>query len=208
MKKVKHFIWDYDGTLLDTYPNVVRYLYLALKDFGVEVDKKEIFENLLESLRYSLDYYSKLYSLPKLAERYKFYAANEPNDPVYTFPFVKDVLKQIRENGAYNYIFTNRGDVCLPFLEKCGIKDEFVEIVTSDNPNFVIKPAPDAILYLMKKYGGNQDDTVMIGDRLCDLESAYAAGCKTIHIVTPSIPQSFSCDWRFESYEEMLKLLV
>lgn len=207
MKNIKHFIWDYDGTLLDTYPNVVNYLYLALKDFGIEADKKEIFKNLLESLRYSLDYYSKLYNIPKLAERYHFHAANEANDPVNIFPYVKEVLEQIRKNGAYNYIFTNRSDVCLPFLQKCSIKDEFAEIVTSDSPHFVIKPAPDAILYLMEKYGGTKSDTVMIGDRLCDLESAYAAGCKTIHIVTPSIPQKFDCDWEFESYKDMLSLL-
>lgn len=208
MKNIKHFIWDYDGTLLDTYPNIVRYLYLALKDFGVEVDKREILENLLESLRYSLDHYSKLYNLPNLSERYKFYAANESNDPVSTFPYIKEVLSQIRKNGCYNYIFTNRGDECLSFLERCEIKDEFVEIVTSNNPNFVIKPAPDAILYLMKKYGGNESDTVMVGDRLCDLESAYAAGCKTVHLVTPAVVQSFDCDWRFENYKQMLDLLI
>ena len=87
-------------------------------------------------------------------------------------------------------------------------QEGFVEIVTFDHPSFAVKPAPDAILYLMKKYGGTPDNTVMVGDRLCDLESGYNAGCKTIHLLTPSVPQYLNCDWEIENYKQMLDLLV
>ena len=47
----------------------------------------------------------------------------------------------------------------------------------------------------------------MIGDRACDLESGYRAGCKTLHLLTPSVPQYPACDWRIKNFHEMLELL-
>ena len=72
---------------------------------------------------------------------------------------------------------------------------------------FKIKPAPDSILYLMKKYGGTAEDTVMRGDRMCDLESGYGAECKTMFLVTPLAPIYPKCDWCINNFDEMLELL-
>lgn len=177
MKNIKLFIWDFDGTLLDTYPMITGCLRRALLDFGRDVSQTEILEKMMVNIPYAINYYSELYQLPNLQERYKFYEADEKNAPVKIFPQVKEVLKRINE------------------------------IVTSANPHFVVKPAPDVIFYLMEKYGGTPEDTVMIGDRVCDLESGYNAQCRTCHLLTPDVPQYPPCDWRISNFEEMLELL-
>ena len=207
MKNIRHFIWDFDGTLLDTYPNIVRYLQTALRDFGYEVDSVEILEKMMTTIPYSIQYYSELYGLPDLRDRYKQYYAAEPNDPVKVFPGVREVLQRVQEIGGANYIFTNRNRSIHAMLKRTGIDGFFRDIITSEDPGFVVKPAPDSILYLMKKYGGTTEDTVMIGDRACDLESGYRAGCKTLHLLTPSVPQYPACDWRIKNFHEMLELL-
>lgn len=207
MKNIKLFIWDFDGTLLDTYPMITGCLRRALLDFGRDVSQTEILEKMMVNIPYAVNYYSELYQLPNLQERYKFYEADEKNAPVRIFPKVKEVLKRINEIGAGSYIFTNRNDSIHSMLEQAGILDEFEEIVTSANPHFVVKPAPDVIFYLMEKYGGTPEDTVMIGDRVCDLESGYNAQCRTCHLLTPAVPQYPPCDWRISNFEEMLELL-
>lgn len=207
MQSIKHFIWDFDGTLMDTYPNVIRYLRLALQECGQDAPDVEILEKMMETIPYAIQYYSEQFGIPDLKERYRAQHKQEATDPVRIFPGVPEVLRQIRKMGAYNYIFTNRDDSIYPMLERAGILDEFTEIVTADNPQFVFKPAPDVILYLMEKYGGTKDDTVMVGDRVCDLESGYRAGCKTCHLLTPSVPQYPACDFRISNFEDMLKRL-
>lgn len=207
MKTMKHFIWDFDGTLLDTYPNITRYLQTALRDFGYEVSQTEILEQMMITIPHAIRYYAEKYDLPELRERYYHYYAAEKTDPVNVFPYVPEVLRRIRELGAKNYIFTNRGSSIHAMLERVGIAGEFEEIVTADDPNFVVKPAPDVIFYLMEKYGGTVEDTVMIGDRCCDLESGYNAGCKTLHLLTPSVPQYPKCDWRIRDFQDMLEQL-
>ena len=207
MKQLRHFIWDFDGTLMDTYPNITRYLKQALKDFGIEADQTEILERMMVKIPVAIQQYAEQYSLPELRARYDIYYANEPNDPVEPFKGVREVLRQIRANGGYNYIFTNRGHSIHAMLKRAGIDGEFKDIITADDPGFVVKPAPDTILYLMEKHGGTSEDTVMIGDRKCDLESAYGAGCKTIHLLTPAVPQYPECDWRINNFSEMLEML-
>jgi FMN phosphatase YigB (HAD superfamily) len=59
----------------------------------------------------------------------------------------------------------------------------------------------------MDTYGGTVQNTVMIGDRVCDLGSAWNAGCKTCHLITPAAPQYPPCDWRIRNFREMLALL-
>lgn len=207
MKNIKHFIWDFDGTLMDTYPNIIRYLKMALNDFGRDADDREIMTKMSVTIPSTIEYYSELYGLPDLIEHYRQYKANEPKDPIKIFPKVDLVLAKVREMGGTNYIFTNRGDTIYELLDRAGLSGEFAEIVTASDPCFKVKPAPDVINYLMEKYGGTVENTVMIGDRLCDLESGYNAGCKTIFLVTPTVPITPQCDWCINDFDEMLELL-
>lgn len=207
MKDIKLFIWDFDGTLLDTYPNMIRYLQLALEDFGHFADSVDVHEKMMTNVQYAVDYYSRLYDLPDLMEHYLKHRADLAPNVAEAFPYVEQVLQRICQMGAANYIFTNRGKSTFPMLERIGILQYFTEIVTSADPHFKVKPAPDSIVYLMEKYGGTPENTVMIGDRYCDLESGYRAGCKTLHLLTPSVPQYPPCDWRVANFKEMLELL-
>ena len=208
MKNLKLFIWDFDGTLLDTYPFTTDCLRKALLDYGHDISRTEILEKMMVTIPHAIRYYRDLYQLPDLPDRFKHYNTSEASIPVRLFPQIKEVLKRVRELGADNYIFTNRGNSIYPLLEQAGLQDDFKEVVTADDPDFVVKPAPDTIYYLMKKYGGTPENTVMIGDRCCDLESGYNAGCKTCHLLTPAVPQYPPCDWRIQNFGEMLDLLA
>ena len=208
MKTMKLFIWDFDGTLLDTYPNTTGYLRQALLDLGHDVPQVEILRHMLDTrVDLTIAYYSRELDLPNLDEQYGKYKDQEREDPTPAFRGVREVLTRIRELGAENFIFTNRNDTIYPLLEREGLTGLFAEVVTSTSPHFAVKPAPDAIFYLMEKYGGTKENTVMIGDRVCDLESGYNAGCRTLHLLTPAVPQYPPCDWRIRDFGEMLEMI-
>lgn len=205
MKNMKLFIWDFDGTLVDSYPNSVGCMQRALRDFGYDATYEQILEQMLDNIGVAIRYFTDKFQIPELSERFYAYAANQ--EPVVLFDNVVDVLHRIQGLGGTNLIFTNRNETIFPMLEQVGITEEFAEVVTTLHPNFAWKPAPDAIVYLMEQYGGTVDNTVMIGDRVCDLGSAWNAGCKTCHLLTPAVPQYPPCDWRIRNFQEMLELL-
>lgn len=207
MKTIKHFIWDFDGTLADTYPNLVRYMTLALSDFEITVNPVEILEQMMENIPHAIAYFTQKYNLPQLKERYDYHYTSGKDDPAYAFENVAAVLSRIQQSGCNNYIFTNRGVTLDAMLDRMELREYFTEIIKAGDPEFEYKPSPRPILYLMEKYGGTTENTAMVGDRKCDLESGYQAGCKTIHLLTPSVPQYPPCDWRIANYQEMLDAL-
>ena len=207
MKNMKLFIWDFDGTLVDTYPYSVRSMQRVLEEHGHAATYAEILEQMMENIPVALEYFTEKFQIPELSDRFWEYQQQGAQNPVVLFEDVLDVLHRIREIGGKNLIFTNRNESIFPMLEKAGIADEFDEVVTTLHPSFAWKPAPDAIRYLMDAHGGTTENTVMIGDRVCDLGSAWNAGCKTCHLLTPAVPQYPPCDWRIQNFREMLELL-
>lgn len=208
MKQIKLFIWDFDGTLMDTYPFTTACLARALRDCGHEVTQTEILEKMMDKIPYAIEYYAKQFGISDLAERYHIYHAEEPKQDTRLFPDVARVLARIREIGAINAVFTHRGADTHTMLERAGVLQFFDELITTESPQFKVKPAPDSILWLMERFAAAPEETVMIGDRVCDLGSGYAAGVKTCHLLTPSVPQYPPCDWRVENFAQMLELLA
>ena len=207
MKDLKLFIWDFDGTLVDSYPLLTGYMHKALADFGHKVTNEEILEQMLDNVGQAIRYFTEKFQLPELSAQYDVYYKAGEKDMAELFPNVREVLKRVNAMGAVNLIYTNRGDTIFPMLEHTGILEEFTEIVNTAHPAFQWKPAPDSILYLMEKYGGTTENTVMIGDRICDLAAGYGAGCKTCHLLTPAVPQYPACDWRIHNFADILQLL-
>lgn len=207
MKNCKLFIWDFDGTLVDSYPYSAACMQRALRDFGHDATYGQLMEYMLDTLAVALEHFSQAYNIPELADRFWSYYRVGGDEPVRLFPGVRQVLERIEALGGVNLIFTNRNESIFPMLEKAGIAGCFKEVVTAVHPHFAWKPAPDAIEYLMAAHGGTAENTVMIGDRVCDLSSGWNAGCKTCHLLTPAAPQYPPCHWRIENFEQMLELL-
>ena len=71
MKNIKLFIWDFDGTLLDTYPFTTACLRNALLDFGYDVSQTDILEKMMVNIPHAINYYADLYQLPDLRAHIK-----------------------------------------------------------------------------------------------------------------------------------------
>lgn len=211
MKEIRHFIWDFDGTLFDTYPVIIRDLRLALGEFGRDCNPVEAMKLMLDSIRAALNHYAQVFGIPReaLNDVYmRYHSASGESLDSLPIAGARDVLERIRATGRHSYIFTHRErTVTARFLEKYGLEGYFRDIIGPDSPHFAVKPAPDAVVYLMEKYGMSPAETVMVGDRECDLGSGRNAGIKTAHLICPLVPETLSCDWRLEDFSHMRTLL-
>ena len=124
------------------------------------------------------------------------------------FAGVQEVLERICATGRYNYIFTHRkhGET-MAYLRKYGLDGCFRDIIGPESACFARKPAPDAVLYLVEKYHMDPAETVMVGDRECDLGSGRNAGIQTAHLMCAIAPETLECDWRLDDFGQMLALL-
>lgn len=211
MQHIRHFIWDFDGTLYDTYPVITNNLRMALGEFGYDCDYPEAMRLMLETIPAARNHYADKFGIERteLAAAYnRHHKASHVALLARPFNGVKEVLKQIVTSGRCNYVYTHRrDDECLEYLKKYGLDLYFKEIIGSDSPNFSAKPSPEAVNYLLEKYGIVANEAVMIGDRECDLGSGRNAGINTLHFLCAVAPEELDCTWRISDFHEMLDLL-
>lgn len=211
MRNIRHFFWDFDGTLFDTYPIIIQILRRSLGEFGHDCDPGDAMKLMLDSIGAAQLHYAQVCGIPpeELKTAYRHHRTRETEELLSRpFPDVERVLARILETGGKNYIFTHRKErETRDYLEKYGLDGYFADILGSESPGFAVKPSPDALLYLMEKHGIDPGEAVMVGDRDCDLGSGRNAGLRIAHFVCAAFPEKLECDWRFTSFLEMLTML-
>ena len=173
----KIFIWDLDGTLLDSYKTIVDGLYDTYKEYGIELNKDEIHKHVIT---YSVSsYINKMtdvtgISFDEMKARYSEIGEEKKKD-IQLIPNAKETLDALAARGVKHYVFTHRGKSTESVLKQLSIYDCFDEIVTSQN-GFARKPEPDGINYLVDKYNLDHKQVYYVGDRTIDMDCAKNAG--------------------------------
>ena len=178
---MKAFIWDLDGTLLDSYDVIVNSLYQIYKEKGFSIDKQEILHDVInESVSYFIKKMEARFGVPfdDLKDRYSIISHNAKNN-IKAMPHSKEILEFIKNNNIPNFVFTHRGVTTESVLKNIGLYEYFDEIVTSTD-GFERKPSPAGINYFIEKYHLDKNDTYYVGDRPIDIKCANNAHIKSI----------------------------
>ena len=182
--KTLAFIWDLDGTLLDSYGVIVNSLYQIYKEKGIEIDKQEILRDVInESVSYFINKMEQLYGVPfnDLKDRYSIISGAEKLN-IKAMKNAVEILKCLKEKHIPNYVFTHRGKTTEMVLKNIELFSYFDDIVTSLD-GFERKPSPDGINYLIEKHHLDKEKTFYVGDRPMDILCAANAHIKSIMFV-------------------------
>ena len=189
MKNGFSFIWDLDGTLLDSYDVMTRSLFDALAESGIRSEQQAIYHRVIESsVSTFLSEAAAAHGLDRavLQEAYsRISGARMLEIPLMAH--AAEILSTLRAREIPSFVFTHRGSTTIPVLENLGILSFFREIVTV-NDGFPRKPAPDALLYLIEKHRLDPDCCYYVGDRSLDIRCAGNAGIRSILFLPPGSP--------------------
>ncbi|MCL1787592.1 MAG: HAD-IA family hydrolase [Defluviitaleaceae bacterium] len=169
-----HIIWDFDGTLFNSYPAMAMAFRDTLKTLGIDEPVDTIVSYMTISMSDAVAHYKAKYHLPDdFIANYKHrYSLSKMGTP---YDGAADICRAVCKHGGKNYLLTHRGESTLPLMKTHHMLDSFTEIITARSP-FPRKPSPQAILYLMEKYDFSPSDAIMIGDRDLDILSGKNAG--------------------------------
>ena len=201
-----NIIWDFDGTLFDTYPGMTYAFKKALGDNNVEVSEDEILKYMKISVTNAINHFKGVYHLSnEFIEKYSYYEKNLDVDKIIPFPFAKEICLDFKKNGGKNFILTHRGNSTLKFLKYHGMVDYFEEIGTKHNC-FRRKPDPEGFIYFTKKYNMRNDTVLAIGDRDCDILGGKKANIRTCLYNTNSIESNENPDFTIKSLSELFNI--
>ncbi|MBQ4051142.1 MAG: HAD-IA family hydrolase [Oscillospiraceae bacterium] len=203
---LKHFIWDFDGTLFNSYPTIVEAFRRALEEYGHTTDKEDIFSRMIITIPSACAYYQEKFGLPDEAID-RFRALQRELEPEYLIPMegAAELCEEIVRRGGKNYIYTHRGTTAHDHMHRWDMDAFFTEYVTNADTAFDRKPSPASILYLMEKYGMDPKETVMIGDRPLDVQSGKNAGVFGCFFDSGNTGTDGGADWIIHSLCELKK---
>ena len=150
---MRHWIFDLDGTLVDTDQTLIRSLFYALEPFSVEVGDSfpeqvrhkhpyRIFEGLLDD-------FEALVALERFQQK-----GRELSQQVETFEGIKDILSHLQKEKLSLSVWTGRdGHSTRGILDQTGLAPFFKEVISGTCvPNN--KPGPDGPLGTSEKNQG------------------------------------------------------
>jgi len=195
---IENLIWDFDGSLFNTYPAMVRLFKQALLRKGYVASENEILSLMKDTLGKAVDFY-----LDRGVD-YAFYKdfkkSEEELDPAEQPPFegAREVCSIVVRNGGKNLIITHRSrKTAFKLLSYYEMTSLFSDIITRES-GFKRKPDPDAFVSAIRNYRLNPRSTLSIGDRDLDVIAARDAGTKTCFFSQngsrPTIRVNFTID--------------
>lgn len=199
--QIKAVLFDMDGVLLDSFEAWQRLFNATLKHF----DKKEITEEQFKEGAWAKD--SKVASEeffdgkdPKLFVEFYCRHFNDYKKYVKKMEDVDIVLKELKEKGLKLAVVSNGFHKLVRIILKTRDLGHYFDIIVGTDDVKNAKPAPDMLLYALKKLKIKPEEAVMVGDTKYDMMAAKSAGCLAVGFRTEG-------DKRIESLQELEKLI-
>lgn len=180
---VELIIFDLDGTLVDSVPDLALAVNLMLDSLGrAQVPERAVRQwvgnGALRLLKRALTGTMEGAPDARLLERAKevFFAAYSEHlcDRSRLYPGVGEVLQQLQAAGYRMACVTNKpAAFTLPLLEALSIDNHFEKVVSGDSLP-VKKPDPGPLLAVLEALGVTPERALMVGDSISDYKAARA----------------------------------
>jgi len=183
-------VFDLDGTLIDTAPDLVEALNVVLASEGLPVLPYETGRNLIgggargmiaralaaEGYDIAPDRLDRMF-----ADFLTHYSAHIA-DRSRPFPGLIEALDALEERGDRLAVCTNKLErLSILLLDKLGLTQRF-KVISGQDTFGMQKPDPEVLRRTIAAAGGDLRTAIMIGDSITDIRTARAAGVPVIAV--------------------------
>ncbi|TAH70005.1 MAG: phosphoglycolate phosphatase [Anaerolineaceae bacterium] len=203
----KHIIWDFDGTLFDSYPVMVKAAINVLEEQGIYESYDKIMSLMKMSFTHLFDYFNETYYISDiLISNFNKYRKEFEADNLKPYPYVVNVCRRICESNGFNHLYTHRGKSSIEYLKKHHMYEYFSGLITRES-NFNRKPEPDALIWLTEEYKIDKGEALMIGDRDIDILAAKNAGIDGCYYKSYPLYECEFAKYTITDYSQLIELL-
>ncbi|GMR22565.1 MAG: HAD-IA family hydrolase [Acidobacteriota bacterium] len=188
MKESTAVLFDWDGTLLDSFPAGYHASIAVLQHYGIDVDRERFLET------YSPNWYESYEKLgvpreewdnaDRMWRRTYRYEVSEP------FPFVRRLLASLRDSGlALGLVTAGNRDRVLGELDDFDLGEFFAAVVCFEDTEEK-KPHPAPLTRALVQLDVAPQATIYVGDRPEDIVMGQKVGAYTVGVESEYGPRS------------------
>ncbi|MDH5190042.1 MAG: HAD-IA family hydrolase [Gammaproteobacteria bacterium] len=215
MSSLNTILFDLDGTLADTAPDLASALNKVRAEEGLpplpyETIRTEVSHGSVAITRIGFDMDKDHPEFERLRKRLlEIYEANLCVE-TRLFPGMDKVLEKIESSGMNWGVVTNKpGWLTDPLLEQMGLSERAACIISGDTTNNR-KPHPEPLLEACKLAGSEAAQCLYVGDAIRDIEAGKNAGMQTLvalfgYIGEQDKPETWGADGMIHSPEELMQ---
>lgn len=183
-------VFDLDGTLIDTAPDLVDTLNVVLAREGLPPVPYEAARNAIGGgakamIARGIEAEGQALSPAKLEQMFAdfiAYYSDHLADRSRPFPGLTDALDALAARGCQFAVCTNKLErLAMLLLDRLELANRFVAICGQDTFG-IQKPDPEILRRTIAAASGTMQRAVMIGDSLTDIRTARAAGVPIIAV--------------------------
>ena len=187
MREYNTYIFDLDGTLLDTLEDLAASTNFALRQSGLpehSIDDVRLFvgngvRKLMERAVPDGEHHPLFeQTLATFREHY----LRHSQDRTQPYPGILPMLERLRSHIKQVAVVSNKfhtatEELCVHYFPA------LVDVAIGESKEIRKKPAPDTVREALRRLGANPSDAVYIGDSDVDIETAHNSGLPCISVL-------------------------
>jgi len=191
----KTYIFDLDGTLLNTLNDLASSTNYALQQMGMpERSIDEVRQFVGNGVRVLIEK-----AVPKetpmdvteqVLDIFRKHYLEHGLDTTQPYPGVTDMLRRLKENGCNLAVVSNKFYAATQELCRAFFPDT-IEIAIGEREDIRRKPAPDTVEEALRQLGVGKEGAVYVGDSEVDLMTARNSGLPCISVLWGFRERSF-----------------
>ena len=180
----KLLIFDLDGTLIDSLPDLVDATNQMRRSFGLAPLTAEEVRRLVGQGARSLVARALPSASPEQVEQgleiFLEYNLAHIADKTRPYPGVLETLKTLEGQGIPLCVLSNKNEaLCREVLTRLGLAQYIPSVFGADSFPFR-KPSPEPVLALLKEFKVGNRECVIVGDSINDMAAGAGAGVVTV----------------------------
>ena len=191
-------VFDLDGTLLDTLPDIADAMNRALTTLGYESVSTEQYRDrvgwgarvLVEKTLPAEDHSDSL--IQRCLDEFQREYRAQPATNTVAYNGVLRLLQELSRRGVALSIISNKPDELTQLVVKELLSDYRFAFVIGDHPDYAKKPDPQTTLLALQAMGVSAERSAFVGDSDVDMATAQAAGTLAVGVA-----------WGFRSRTEL-----
>lgn len=196
----KAVLFDLDGTLCNSLPDIARSANKALAELGFPPHEQEAYRLFVGSgvkkliSRMLAKYPHNKADEARLLEVYQRVYREHSLDETRPYDGVRELLDELRSRGIAAAVVSNKPMPDTRTVIARLFQPEDFAFVYGQMEPYAPKPDPAAVFYVLEQLGAKPEDCLFVGDSGVDMQTAENAGIRSVGAL-----------WGFRSREELME---